>query len=261
MPASRTAQYLATETRQWAGVYDRSILRDGFEQDKGMADLAIVPALNWAITQLLLTGQYKCYFSLALTENQSQYELDTAIGRIVVATYTTDPETDPVVTVLTKTKITSLDNRRPGWRNSDAGIPVAYHTDVPDIIEVWPAPNVTDDAAYPALTILAEATTSDLVLPTDVPQRLPQQFHDSLAIGAAMRICFAMSRIEGAMLERYSVLAGMWTKAIADVQSDANNREQDETAQMLVNDTYRNGLGMLPANPLAYTAGNYNQGW
>lgn len=261
MPSSRNAQYLCNETRNWTGIYDRSILRDGFEQDKGQSPLAIIPALNWAISELLLTGQYKCYFSLALTEDVSQYELDSAIGRIVVATYTTDPETDPVETPLAKTRITSMDTKRPGWRNADAGIPVAYHTDVPDVIALWPKPNVTDDASYPSLTLLAEATVSDLVLPTDYPLRLPVQFHEGLSIGAAMRICFARSREEGGMLARYEHLSLLWNKVVMNVQSDANNREQDESAQMSVNDTYRNNISAFPSNPLYATAGDYNGGW
>ena len=76
-----------------------------------------------------------------------------------------------------------------------------------------------------------------------------------------MRICFARSREEGAMLARYQELAAMWERVVASVQSDANNREQDETAQMTVRDTYRNGIGGLPVDPLAYTAGNWNTQW
>lgn len=261
MPGSRNTSYLCAEARNWTGIYDRSLLRDGFEQDKGQSPLAIVPALNWAITKLLLTGQYKCYFTLPLTEDQSQYELDTAIGRIVVTTYTTDPATDPIQTPMKKTRITTLDTIRPGWRNADSGIPVAYHTDVPDIIEVWPKPNVTDATGYPSLTILAEATSSDLVHPDDVPQRLPVQFHEGLAIGAAMRICFARSREEPAMLARYTELKTLWATEVANVQSDANNREQDESSQMMVNDTYRNRISAFPTNPLYTAAGNFNEGW
>lgn len=253
MPAARNALALCTQTRQWVGVYDRSVLRNGFADDLGMADLDCITALNWAIKQLLPTGQIKCYFTLPVVANQSQYELDTAIGTVVVATWT---DSDGQIKPLAKTKITSLDMKYPGWRNAEPGIPVAWHTDVPDVIELIPAPDASDAEDAPSLTLLAEAISNDLALPTDIPSRLPVQFHEDLCIGAAMRICFSMTGDNPIMMQKYLELKALWAEVILRVQQNANNREQDESYQMAPRDTYRNISGGFPNAPFAAVAGD-----
>ena len=252
MPAARDAAYLVQQTRQWVGVYDRSLLRNGFEDDLGMADLDCITALNWAIKQLLPTGQIKCYFSLPVTADEARYELDPAIGIVVVATWT---DAEGEVKPLAKTRITSLDMRYPGWRNAEPGIPVVYHTDVPDVIELIPAPDTTDTGSNKSLVLLAEAISDDLALPTDVPSRLPVQFHEDLCIGAAMRICFSMTGENEMMMQKYLELKALWGEVLLRVQHNANNREQDESYQMAPRDTYRNDQGGFPIGPLAYTTG------
>lgn len=231
MPAARDAQYLCNRTRFHVGVYDKALLRDGFSTDAGEADRDILTALNECITELIFTGQYKCKFALALQSGVREYRLDPGIGTILRATYSGLP--------LKSTHITTLDRFVPGWEKPtvDNDTPREFYTDIPDVVGFYPCPKYSDPASAPGFEFIAEALTDDLVNPTDVPQRLPSQFHDFLPHGAAYRILVSLGGDEN--MAKAEAHKATWMETVKRVQDQANHSVQDEDSQFSPANNYR----------------------
>lgn len=241
MPASRTALYLCDRVRAAVGTigtdfnaFERDQLRNGFVGDLGEADLAILPALNEAIQKLLKTGQYKCRFSIGVPAGVAgmvtEINLSPEIGAIEYVKY--------AGVSLRKVALTSLDARYSGWVNRPLGIPRNYYNDVPDVIGLYPAPLLGDAAGVYSLEILAEALAGDLVLETDVPARLPAQFHEDLVIWAAISLLRSIDGGSEASSRKIADLRRDWDgkdnsqSVIARVQALAQHRAIDETSQL-----------------------------
>ena len=253
MPASRTAQYLCDRVRERVGkigdfnAHDRGKLRDGFLGDEGTADIAILPALNDALGQLLKTGDYKCRFSIGLPAAvvgvPTEIRKDPAIGAIELVTYQNCP--------LQKVSLLDLVGRYPrGWAGAtnpayQFGRPRCYYNDIPDKIGIFPSPMIADTPPNPdgtggtySLVILAESLADDLLLPTDFPARLDSQFHDDLVVWAAFQILDSVGQGSGAAMARAQMLRRDWDGAnnsqsvIARVQALAQHRDLNEVQQL-----------------------------
>ncbi len=232
MPEARDATYLVNRTRFHTGIYDKALLRDGFSSDEGEADRDILTSLNECITELIFTGQFKCKFSLALQSGVREYRLDPGIGTILRATYSGLP--------LKSTHVTPLDRFQPGWEitaNNPFGTPMEFYTDIPDVVGVNPIPRFSDPTDAPGFEFWAEALVADLVLPGDIPERLPSQFHVFIPHGAAAKILISLGGSDN--LEKAKAHLDMWNETMKRVQDQANHSVQDESAQFSPACNYR----------------------
>lgn len=235
MPEARDAKWLVDRTRFHVGEYDTGLLRDGFDADRGQADRAILPAINEAITDLILLGQYKCRFNLSVESGVSEYRLDAGIGTVRRATISGMP--------MKKTRMTTLDRFRPGWGTPEwqnaygynPGDPIGseqfeYYNDIPDVIGIFPTPLWTDPTGTGSVEFIAQALADDLTEEGNVPQRLPSMYHDYLPLGAACKILASMGRPQD--MEKLAVLEPRWQAACKAIGSQANNIEEDESYQV-----------------------------
>lgn len=208
MASAKTAQQLVKATRDLVGVYSPDKLGDGFPSDAETADRTILPQVNRAITELLSTGLIKCRFYLRAATGTGEYRLDPACGLIEYVKFRGR--------VLPKSSLardnrdnygyaSTLNNIPTTWGAGGItlrqGAPAFWYNDISDVLGLSPVPDVTDTVSAPpapltdpapSIEILAEALASDLVNPSDIPDRIPVQFHDDLAIGAAYWVMLGM---------------------------------------------------------------------
>jgi hypothetical protein len=123
---------------------------------------------------------------------------------------------------------------------------------MPDVLGLFPIPSGSDpDCNTSSLKLLAESLTDDLVNKTDVPARLPSQFHDDIPIGAACRILESLG--DEISIARRSMLLPRWFSpgdpynqaAVQRVQALAQQRNRAEVSQaepMEYRDQYAIGI-------------------
>lgn len=221
--AQRDAQYLCDRVRFHTGLYDRSLLRDGFSSDRGEADRDILSALNDTIRLSAMTGQFVCRFTLEVTEDVYEYTKDPDMGLIKEILYQGVP--------LKPRSIQEKDQYNRSWQVTpvQTGTPTEYYHDIPDVLWLWPIPDTTDTAGDPSLSILAETVADDLEEPDDVPSRIPSSYHEGLAYGAAILILSSMGEVEG----RIANLAPVWSKYLSKMQEQAQRGEYGATDQIV----------------------------
>lgn len=230
--ASRTAQYMCDRVRFHTGLYDRSILRDGFDEDEGQADRDILSALNDALRLAHMTGQFVCEFRIEVTEDQSIYPKQEDMGLIKSICYQEVP--------LTHNSIQAMEGfSRRTWRSQATGTPTEYFLDIPDYIGLFPTPDTTDDTGSPSLLVLAEVVAEDLVDPTDTPSRMPSGFHEGLVYCASILVCNSF----GGMQDKIQNLQPYMDKYMLALQSNAQHGEFAETGQIIPHN-YRKDSGV-----------------
>jgi len=237
MASAMTAQQLVDITRDYVGIYDQIVLRDGFSTDDGEADIAILPFINQSTAMWLMTGFVKCQFYMSAVAGKSKYKLPQGCGSISYIRY--------AGTRLEKKTMAWLDRNRQGWLSAASGTPSIYATDISDFIVVYPSP-LTSDALVSgseSFEMLAVATLDDLVDAGDVLTRIPVEFHGALAVDAAGRVLRAMGN--GAKADTLPLDAKM---AYESIQALAQHRQIGETTQIEVldyHDQYRRGISGL----------------
>jgi hypothetical protein len=231
MATERSAQYLCDRVRFHAGIYDRSLLRDGFSTDRGEADRDILSALNDTVRLACMTGQFVCEFTLEVEEDVSEYTKDPDIGLIKLIAYDDVP--------LKRVSLIEKDDRQRYWRTQGSGNPSEYSTDMPDVIKLFPTPDTTDEVGEPSLVILAETIADDLALPSDTPSRTPAVYHEGYAYGAAILVLSSL----GDQGERIANLAPVWNKYLAKMQEQAQRAEYGATDQIATFNYRKRGRG------------------
>lgn len=230
--SARNAQQLVDSVRAQVGVYDNTLLRDGFDNDDlGEADHAILKHLNIYLRALIPTGYVKCTFTQVLTPSLSTYTIDSEIGNIESVVYF---DTFKSGVPLKQTDATSLDRKFQMWRSVPAGVPRDWYANPPRTFGLYPAPSVS--GAY--VQVVAETTADDLVDQTDVPVDLFNGYHDEVGFGTALQICMAMSAdlIKQMGAEAFAIkmkyLTGRDERLQSWVQQLAQQRGQNETKQI-----------------------------
>lgn len=213
--SQRDAQYLCDRTRFHTGLFDRSLLRDGFDADRGEADRDILSALNDVIRLSAMTGQFVCEFTLEITEDVYEYTKDPDMGLIKEVLYNGVP--------LKRGSVEYRNNYQKAWQQTpvQTGDPTEYISDIPDVIWLFPIPDTTDTAGEPSLVILAETVADDLSEPDDVPSRIPAVYHEGLAYGAAILILSSMGGDEA----RIATLTPIWNKYLSKMQEQAQRSD------------------------------------
>lgn len=217
----RDALFLCNRVRYHTGIFDRSLLRDGFSTDMGEADRDALSAINDTLRLLFMTGQFVCRFTLELTADTSEYTKDPDMGLVKAIWYQDKP--------LEHTSMLNLNSESKMWLTQASSTPSKFYTDIPDVIGLYPAPDETDDADDPSLVILAEVVADDLEEPDDVPTRLPSAYHEGVAIGASILVLSSL----GMNTEKIEVLGPMWKKYLDAVQANAQRGEYASTDQLL----------------------------
>jgi hypothetical protein len=226
--SQRTALYLADRVRFHTGIFDRSLLRDGFLSDRGEADRDILSALNDTIRLSAFTGQFVCEFTLEVTEDTYEYAKDPDMGLIKEVLFQGVP--------MKRRSLENKNNYQRAWQQTpvQTGTPNEYISDIPDVLWLFPIPDTTDDAGEPSVVILAETVGDDLSEPDDVPARIPSMYHEGLAYGAAVLILSSMGDVSG----RIETLTPVWNRYLAKMQEQAQRQDYGAVDQ-IVPESYR----------------------
>lgn len=226
----RSASYLVSLLRNLIGHRSgQTPYRDGFASDIAFnkQSVNLLMAINDRQRQLSETGYFKCYFTFTTTAAETDdrhdiYPLDTRIHRVRSVTLTT---TSGKVVPLEETSVPELDLLSPQHRNRSSAQPTEYWLDG-DMIGFNFAP-----AAEYTITILAETVAPDLVLESDVPQKLPVRFHEMLAYGAAVDILTPKTP-SGEVVGMQQIAQSRWDGMYEDLKKVARSKPLTRVSQL-----------------------------
>lgn len=235
------AQEIVLQIRENAQIFSREPLRDGFATDViARPTTRILPQANKAYRRLIEGGIYQCWHRLTLTVGIASYRTS---GKFTLVLQDYIEDTSGVTYPLDLLDMERAeDARRQYFRDLTTGRPDKYLFTGNMI-----AFNTLPDAAYKAY-FLADTVPTPLVLPTDTPTAVDDQFHDAIVTGGSVyiaRMALGTPDFTQGMAIRYKDLNDEWQEYKKKVREVQVSRRLNVSAPPRMRDFYRIGSTRL----------------
>lgn len=192
--------------------------RDGFstDVDQNPILIPILPFINWGLRDFALQGYLKAILSFSTSPNTYQYDIDQGTGRIDYLTISGYPKLERSTERILREEFTTA------FTVSGAVATPQYWAPNGQQFILYPVPDAVYNMQYKC-----DYTPQDLVNPSDVPQHVPYQVINGLAVYAALTI--ARTDAENpVMATRADYLERRWAIEVKNLAQIVDDRSLDE---------------------------------
>ncbi len=241
-----SAAEIIQRVRDNTGLYDESVVFNGYATDRKPKGNRVLPLLNQGLKIYEDTGFNVCEFVVPLVAGQIEYLLDKEILRVTAqAAYNTTTERYFDMVWTDKNRLDSLYGSQ--WRSRNMTIPMECYSIGTRGIGLSAIP--TAESAVYELHLTATSTVNPMAVAADVPGQiinadgdvvvddfgvpksaLPEPYHWSLAHYAGWILAGRMGDTFTANVERES-----WEKSLTDLRGLANTRAENGIRRLFVN--------------------------